>query len=73
MSAVISTHLIRKDICTCFQIIWMTFIWIIWKEHHIKKFQDKQSSIVQIVDKVKLHSWGWFKVYMLSLFFDFHV
>ena len=57
-SQIFGPHVFIKDTCTCFRIIWMVTICIIWKERNLWIFQNKKSSIY-IVDMVKLNSWWW--------------
>ena len=42
-------------------VIWFANVWEIWKERNNKIFNDKECSIMQIVDKMKSLSYSWLK------------
>lgn len=66
-------HLFIRDIRFCFQIIWLACFWIIWNERNLQIFQNKESSIVQLLNRVKVQLWRWLKASRPNFIFDFHV
>jgi len=40
-------------------VIWFANVWEIWKERNNKIFNDKECSIMRIVDKIKSLSYSW--------------
>jgi len=46
---------------TILNVIWFAIVWEIWKERNNRIFNDKECSILQIVDKIKSLSYSWLK------------
>ena len=42
-------------------VIWFATVWEIWKERNNRIFNDKQCSILRMVDKIKLLTFLWLK------------
>ena len=61
-----------KTRCSILQVIWFATTWEIWKERNNKIFNAKESSIMQVVDKIKSVTFRWLKVKCISLPFNYH-
>jgi hypothetical protein len=44
-----------------FQMIWLQCIWVLWNERNDRIFRNRQSSLPQMLDKVKSSSLWWLK------------
>lgn len=53
-------------------VIWLTCIWVIWKERNNKIFNNKAASIYELVDKVKLLSFLWLEEKHVIFAFSYH-
>jgi len=53
-------------------VLWYATKWEIWKERNNKLFNDKECSIVHVVDKVKSLTFMWLKAKFPSLPFNYH-
>jgi hypothetical protein len=54
------------------QIIWIASVWEIWKERNNRIFKAKDSSIMQVVDRIKLLTFKWLKVKFTNLSLNYH-
>lgn len=54
------------------QVIWFATMWEIWKERNNRIFNAKVSSVIQVVDKIKLLTYKWLKVKFVTLPFNYH-
>jgi len=54
------------------QAIWFATTWEIWKERNNRLFNGKQSSIPNVVDKIKSLAFMWLKEKYPSLPFNYH-
>ena len=54
------------------QVIWFAKVWEIWKERNNRVFNDKNSSIPQVVDKIKSLTFMWLKEKYVSLPANYH-
>jgi len=54
------------------QVIWFTTVWEIWKERNNRQFNDKVSSVTQVVEKIKSLAFTRLKVKFVSLPFNYH-
>lgn len=61
-------HAFRKDIRSCFQVVWLTCLLVIWKERNSRIFSNNVSSKDQLLDSIKLHSWWWLKTHKWNSF-----
>jgi len=43
------------------QLIWLLCVWVVWNERYNRLFNNIQSSIDQLLEKVKFHSFWWLK------------
>ena len=55
-----------------FQLIWHTSVWVIWKERNDMIFQHKARDLTQLLDYVKLMSFLWLKVKLLTSAFSYN-
>jgi len=54
------------------QVIWFATAWEIWKERNKRIFNAHESSIMQVVDKIKSVTFKWLKVKFTSLPFNYY-
>jgi hypothetical protein len=54
------------------QVIWFATVWEIWKERNNRIFNAKESSIMQVVDKIKSLTYRWLKEKLVTLPFNYH-
>jgi hypothetical protein len=54
------------------QVIWFATVWEIWKERNNRLFNDKECSVIQVVDKIKSLAFRWLKVKYVTLPFNYH-
>jgi len=54
------------------QVIWFATAWEIWKERNERIFNAHESSIMQVVDKIKSVTFRWLKVKFTSLPFNYY-
>jgi len=54
------------------QVIWFAKVWEIWKERNNRVFNDKNSSISQVVDKIKSLTFMRLKEKYVSLPANYH-
>jgi len=40
------------------QLLWLLGIWLIWSEHNNRIFKSVETPILQLLEKVKFHSFG---------------
>jgi len=43
------------------QLIWLLCVWLVWNERNNKLYNNIQTTIEQLVEKVKFHSFWWLK------------
>jgi len=55
-----------------FHLIWLLCVWIIWNDRNDRLFRNKQSSLPQLLDKVKSYSLWWLKANNVVFSFDIH-
>jgi hypothetical protein len=49
------------------QLVWLYSIWVVWHEQNNKIFKAKESTVHQLLDKVKAHSLWWMKAYNVNI------
>jgi hypothetical protein len=54
------------------QVIWLATTWELWKERNNRIFNNLESSISQVVDKIKSVTFRWLKVKLTTLPFNYH-
>ena len=54
------------------QVIWFATVWEIWKERNNIQFNDKVSSVTQVVENIKSLAFTWLKAKFVSLPFNYH-
>ncbi|MCH82214.1 kinesin-like protein [Trifolium medium] len=55
------------------QLIWLCCIWVVWTERNNRVFKDKEATLHQMLDKVKLHSLWWLKTVNVNLGLHSHL
>jgi len=66
---IISDHFTQFTYCTdvlksCrsfLQLVWLLTVWVLWTERNNRLFNQKECSLVQLLDKVKYYSYWWLK------------
>ena len=53
-------------------IIWMTIVWVIWKERNNMIFNQKINTLDHLLDNVKFISFSWLKTYKPTYAFSYH-
>jgi len=43
------------------QLLWLLCVWLVWNERNNRLFNNYHTSITEIMDKVKFHSYQWLK------------
>ena len=43
------------------QLIWLLCVWLVWNERNQRLFNNTQTPIIQLLEKVKFHSYWWLK------------
>ena len=54
------------------QVIWFATTWELWKERNTIIFNTIESSISQVVDKIKAITFRWLKVKLVTLPFNYY-
>jgi len=55
-----------------FHLIWLQCIWVLWNDRNDRNFRDRQSSLPQMLDKVKSSSLWWLKASNVIFSFGTH-
>jgi len=55
-----------------FHLIWLLCVWILWNDRNDRLFRNKQSSLLQMLDKVKSYSLWWLKASNVVFSFGTH-
>ena len=63
---------VSKSRQSMLQVIWFATTWEIWKEMNNIISNAKESSILQVVDRIKLLTFKWLKVKFPTLSFNYH-
>ena len=63
---------VTKSRQSILQVIWLATVWEIWKDRNNKNFKATDSSILQVVDRIKLLTFKWLKVKFTTLPFNYH-
>jgi hypothetical protein len=58
--------------CSIMQIIWISCIWVIWKEMNDKNFRNQEVCNHQLLDKIKMLSFLWLKAKYPHIGFGYH-
>jgi len=45
------------------QLVWLLGVWIVWNEHNNKIFKNTQTTMIDLLEKVKYHSLWWLKAH----------
>ncbi|KAK2433359.1 hypothetical protein QL285_018637 [Trifolium repens] len=55
------------------QLIWLACVWVVWTERNHRLFRGTESSIHQLLDKIKLFSFRWLKATNVNLASNCHM
>jgi len=61
-----------KSRCSLMHMFWFATIWVIWKERNDRIFGGQVNHPLQLLEKIKLLSFWWFKANALVFHFSFH-
>ncbi|KAK2368495.1 hypothetical protein QL285_081684 [Trifolium repens] len=64
-------HLIPLISRTAFTIIWISVIYVIWKDRNNRVFHNKADQIETLAEKAKLQTFWWLKSYYILFDFDY--
>jgi len=45
------------------QLLWLLCVWLIWTDRNNRLFNNSQSSMSELLEKVKYHSFWWLKAH----------
>ena len=62
-----------RTIRSFMQLIWLCCVWILWNERNSRVFENRDYTVYQLVEKVKLHSFWWMKATNISIRHNFHM
>lgn len=54
------------------QLIWLSCVWVIWKEKNNRILNHKEDSMQHLLDKIKLLSYQWMKEKIINFAFGYH-
>jgi len=57
---------------TMFTIIWISVLFIIWKDLNMRIFNNQTDQLEVLAEKVKLQTYWWFKPHCIMFDFDYH-
>jgi hypothetical protein len=49
------------------QMLWLCCIWVVWHERNNRIFKAKESTVLQLLERVKVHPLWWMKVYNVNI------
>jgi hypothetical protein len=52
------------------QLVWLLCVWVVWNERNNKIFNNVQTTIDQLLEKIKFHSLWWLKANNVSFVHD---
>jgi hypothetical protein len=55
------------------QLLWICCIWVIWHERNNRIFKAKESTVLQLLERVKVHSLWWMQAYNINIGINLHV
>jgi hypothetical protein len=55
------------------QLLWLCYIWVVWHERNNKIFKAGESTVLQLLEKVQVHSIWWMKAYNVNLGLNSHM
>jgi hypothetical protein len=55
------------------QMLWLCCIWVIWHKRNNIIFKAKESTILQLLEKVQVYSLWWMKAYNMNIGLNFHM
>jgi hypothetical protein len=58
--------------CSLMHLIWFACLWFLWKERNVRLFQNKENSLTEILENIKLLSFWWFKAKSVNFYYSFH-
>jgi hypothetical protein len=50
----------NKRVRKGFAIVWLTFVWVLWRNRNDQIFNNGNSSVDDVVDQIQRLSWRWF-------------
>ncbi|RHN70051.1 putative reverse transcriptase zinc-binding domain-containing protein [Medicago truncatula] len=62
-----------STICSFLQLIWLCSVGVMWSERNSRVFKNKDHTVHQLVEKIKLQSFWWMKTTNFSIRNNFHM
>lgn len=63
----------QKTLKTTFTIIWISVLYVIWKDRNRRVFQNKFDHVVALLKRVKLQTFWWLKANYILFNFDYPI
>jgi hypothetical protein len=54
------------------QLLWLSCTLVVWQERNSRIFKAKESTVLQMLEKVKVHSLWWMKPYNVNISLNYH-
>jgi hypothetical protein len=54
------------------QVAWLACVWVMWNERNQRVFRNSASSVLQLLDKVKMYVYRWMQASNITLVTNFH-
>ncbi|GAU44687.1 hypothetical protein TSUD_183450 [Trifolium subterraneum] len=55
------------------QLLWLCSVWVVWQERNNRLFKAKESTVHQLLEKIKVHSLWWMKAYNKHICHNSHM
>ncbi|RHN49776.1 hypothetical protein MtrunA17_Chr6g0450221 [Medicago truncatula] len=62
-----------KNICNTFYLIWLSCVWIVWRDRNARIFKHQEDFIHHLLDKIKLQSYWWMKATHPNFAFNYYM
>jgi len=62
-----------RTIRTFMQLIRLCFMWVLWNERNSRVFKNRDHTVHQLVEKIKLQSFWWMEAFNISIRNNFHM
>jgi hypothetical protein len=55
------------------QLLWLCCTWVVWQERNNRIFKAKESAVLQLLEKIKVHSLWWMKAHNANICINSHM
>jgi hypothetical protein len=55
------------------KLLWLCSIWVVWHERNSRIFKTKESTVLQMLEKVKVHLLWWMKAHNADIDLNSHI